>query len=78
MNSERLWSIYRRLSSSAAFPFPQWEALASILLGEALRLDGSLEQAERAVQHGMDVATHVGYGYAAGLGERIRRRIQSG
>jgi tetratricopeptide (TPR) repeat protein len=62
----------------AAFPFPQWEALASVLLGEALRLDGSLEQAERAVQHGIEVATHVGYGYAAALGERVRSRIQSG
>jgi len=59
----------------AAFPFPQWEALSSVLLGEAFRLGGSFEEARRATQHGIEVAMHVGYGYAAALGERITGRI---
>ena len=57
------------------FGFPQWHGLASILIGEALRLDGRLEEARRDAQHGIEIATRAGYRYAVVLGERIIARI---
>lgn len=57
------------------FAFPQWQALASVLIGEGLRLGGCLEEARRASQRGIEIATRVRYWYAVALGERIAARI---
>jgi tetratricopeptide (TPR) repeat protein len=35
------------------FGFPQWHGLASVLIGEGLRLNGRLEEARRAAQYGI-------------------------
>jgi hypothetical protein len=45
------------------------------LIGEGLRLDGRLEEARRATQQGIEIATRVRYWYAVALGERIAARI---
>jgi tetratricopeptide (TPR) repeat protein len=57
------------------FAFPQWHGLASVLIGEGLRLDGRLAEARRATQQGIEIATRVRYWYAVAFGERIAARI---
>jgi hypothetical protein len=53
------------------FAFSQWHGLASVLIGEGLRLDGRLQEARRATQHGVEIATRVRYWYAVALGARF-------
>ena len=57
------------------FAFPQWHGLASVLIGEGLRLDRRLDEACRATQHGIEIATRARYWYAVAVGERIAARI---
>jgi hypothetical protein len=47
----------------------------SLLFGEGLRLDGRLDEARRATQYGIEIATRVRYWYGVALGERIAARI---
>ena len=58
-----------------AFPFPQWEALASVLIGEGLRLDGRLDETREATRRGIEIASRVGYQYVVSLGREIAARI---
>ena len=57
------------------FGFPQWHALAAVMLGEAQRGLGRLEEAAEATRSGTDIATRAQYWYAVGLGEQVTARI---
>ena len=72
---EALERLHPTLVELGAFPFPQWEALASVLIGEALRLDGRLDDAREATRRGVEIASRVGYPYVVSLGREIAARI---
>ena len=74
-HEEGLERLQPTLVELEEFAFPQWHGLASVLIGEGLRLDGRLEEACRATQQGIEIATRVRYWYAVALGERIAARI---
>jgi tetratricopeptide (TPR) repeat protein len=74
-HEEALERLRPTLVEFEEFGFPQWHGLASVLIGEGLRLDGRLEEARRGTQHGIEIATRVRYWYAVALGERIAARI---
>jgi DNA-binding winged helix-turn-helix (wHTH) protein/tetratricopeptide (TPR) repeat protein len=74
-HQEALERLQPTLVELEEFAFPQWHGLASVLIGEGLRLDGRLEEARRATQQGIEVVTRVRYWYAVALGERIAARI---
>ena len=57
------------------FAFPQWHALATVLMGEACRRGGRLEEAATATRTGIEIATSAQYWYAVGTGERVAARI---
>jgi tetratricopeptide (TPR) repeat protein len=57
------------------FAFPQWHALAAVLIGEAHRRGRRLEEAATATRTGIEIATSAQYWYAVGIGERIAARI---
>jgi DNA-binding winged helix-turn-helix (wHTH) protein/tetratricopeptide (TPR) repeat protein len=68
----RLEDIVTELES---FSFPQWHGLATILMGEAKRRAGCLEEAARWTARGREVAAHANYRYAIDLAQRITDRI---
>ena len=72
---EALERLHPTLIELAAFPFPQWEALASVLIGEGLRLDGRLDDAREATRLGIEIASRVGYQYVVSLGREIAARM---
>jgi len=69
---ERLRPLVAELES---FGIPQFHALANILVGEAERLHGRLEEAAAAACHGIEIASQCQYWYGVGVGERIAGRI---
>jgi tetratricopeptide (TPR) repeat protein len=70
---ERLEPLVAELES---FGFPQWQAWALTLTGEAYRLDGDLDVAASFVERGRRLAMHTRYRYAVGFAERIAARIE--
>jgi len=68
----RLDDIVKELQS---FAFPQWHGLAAILMGEAQRQAGCLDEAARWTTRGSEIARQSNYRYAIELGERIAARI---
>jgi hypothetical protein len=74
-HEEALERLAPTLVELGAFPFPQWEALAYMLIGEGLRLDGRLDDAREATRCGIEIASRVGYQYAVSLGGEIAARI---
>jgi tetratricopeptide (TPR) repeat protein len=68
--SERLAAI---ISEFEAFAFPQWLGLSLILLGEARRRGGAVDEAARLVARGKEVATRANYRYAMDLAARLTR-----
>jgi tetratricopeptide (TPR) repeat protein len=74
-HEEALERLQPTLVELEEFAFPQWHGLASVLIGEGLRLDGRLKEARRATQQGIEIATRVRYWYTVALGERIAARI---
>lgn len=77
-HEEALKRLRPTLVELGAFPFPQWEALASVLTGEGLRLAGRLDEASEATRRGIEIASRVGYQYVVSLGREIAARIQNG
>lgn len=74
-HEEALERLHPTLVELGAFPFPQWEALASVLIGEGLRLDRRLDEAREATRRGIEIASRVGYQYVVSLGEQFAARI---
>ena len=71
--AERLKPTVKELES---FAFPQWHGLATILMGEAERRGGALDDASRWTACGIDIVTRANYRYAIDLGARIAARIE--
>ena len=59
-----------------SFAFPQWYALAAILMGETSRRTGSLDDAAQWTARGKAIAMRVNYRYAIDFGSRITERIE--
>jgi DNA-binding winged helix-turn-helix (wHTH) protein/tetratricopeptide (TPR) repeat protein len=59
-----------------SFAFPQWHGLAAILLGEAHRRSGALDDASRWTARGIEIVTRANYRYAIDLSARITARIE--
>ena len=57
------------------FAIPQWHAFAATLTGESLRGLGRIEEAEKAVRNGLQIATRAGYTFAAGFGNVVEGRL---
>jgi len=57
------------------FAIPQWHAFAATLAGESLRGLGRIDEAEQAVQRGLQIATRAGYTIAAGFGNVVEGRL---
>jgi tetratricopeptide (TPR) repeat protein len=74
-HDEALERLHPTLVELEEFAFPQWHGLASVLIGEGLRLHGGLEDARRATERGIEIATRARYWYAVAVGERIAARI---
>jgi serine/threonine protein kinase/class 3 adenylate cyclase/tetratricopeptide (TPR) repeat protein len=64
----RLDPIVKELES---FAFPQWHGLATILIGEAQRRAGCLDEAARSTASGREIAARANYRYAIEFGDRI-------
>lgn len=71
--AERLEPTVKELES---FAFPQWHGLAAILMGEAQRRAGALDEASRWTARGIEIVTRANYRYAIDLGARITARIE--
>jgi len=58
-----------------SFAFPQWHGLTAILIGEASRRNGSLDDAAQWVARGKAMAAQANYRYAIELGSKVTERI---
>jgi tetratricopeptide (TPR) repeat protein len=58
-----------------SFAFPQWEGLTAILIGEASRRNGALDDASQWVTRGKAIAAQANYRYAIELGSKVTERI---
>jgi hypothetical protein len=58
------------------FGFPQWHSLAAVLLGDAERRHGRLDEASSWIARGIEIAAAANYRYAVGVGERIASRVE--
>jgi len=74
-HAEALERLRPTMAELESFGFPQWHGLAAILIGEAERRSGCLDEAARWTTCGLDIATRANYRYAMALGERIATRI---
>ncbi len=73
---ERAQDMFRpALPELEGFPIPYWQSLAETFTGEALRLQGRLDEAAGFVERGIQTATRVGYSYGMGFGHRIAGRL---
>ena len=68
----RLQAAVKEMES---FAFPQWHGLTAILIGEANRRNGSLDEAAQWVARGREIAAHANYRYAMELGAKVTERI---
>lgn len=59
-----------------SFAFPQWHGLAAILIGEASRRNGALDDASQWVARGTAIAERANYRYAIELGAKVTARIE--
>ena len=59
-----------------SFAFPQWHGLTAILIGEASRRSGSLDDASQWVARGQAIAAQANYRYAIDLGSKVTERIE--
>jgi tetratricopeptide (TPR) repeat protein len=71
--AERLEGTVKEIES---FAFPQWHGLTAILIGEASRRSGSLDDASQWVARGKAIATQANYRYAIELGSKVTERIE--
>jgi DNA-binding winged helix-turn-helix (wHTH) protein/tetratricopeptide (TPR) repeat protein len=71
--AERLEGTVTELES---FAFPQWHGLAAILMGDARRRAGLLDDATRWTTRGIEIVGRANYRYAIDLGARIAARIE--
>ena len=62
--------------SSRASRFPQWHSLAAVLLGEAERRHGRLDEASASIARGIEIAAAANYRYAVAVGERIASHVK--
>ena len=68
--------LHATLVELEGFGFPQWHSLAAVLLGEAERRHGRLDEASSWVARGIEIAAAANYRYAVAVGERIASRVE--
>ena len=67
--------LHAAVKEMESFAFPQWHGLTAILIGEASRRKGSLDEAAQWVARGREIAAHANYRYAMELGAKVTERI---
>jgi hypothetical protein len=63
------------LTELEGFGFPQWHALAAVLLGDAHRRGGRFDESAAWIARGIKVASAANYRYAVAIGERVAGRL---
>lgn len=68
--------LHAAVKELESFAFPQWHGLTAILIGEASRRNGSLDDASQWVTRGKAIAAQANYRYAIELGSKVTERIE--